>query len=333
MTGPALSIGVLALDRLQQHSLRSLVEQNGYGLAGAFLLGDVCDDDALRHRVLSLRPKAWIVAPEAADSMNSTWVERDWLAGLYGNVIYCDGPVPGIGEPDYDDWERRLAAKLRQLAGAINLAESGYVSANQVWVLAASTGGPAAVKEFVRTLPPELDVGFVYAQHIDAGYETTLCKMFNQGSHYPAYQVQHGCVIRPNALGIVPADRATELLPNGTFLVDAQAWSGPYSPSIDCILASVAQSYGPHSGAIVFTGMGEDGAMACRLMRKNGGAVWAQSLESCTVDSMPRAAMATGCVEFEGSPEALAQKFAAVLSRKARGSASLLSEAKTIRSQ
>lgn len=321
MNARRLSIGLLAQDRLQQRTLRSLVEQGDYRLAGNFLLDDLARDQMLRRRISSMQADAWILVAGSNTNAESGWLEDDWLASLQGVVIVCDEPVPTAQAAGYASWQRRLNAKLSQLAGTVNLSEHPFATADSAWVLAASTGGPAAVKEFLAALPAALGIGFVYVQHIDAGYENTLARVFARDSHYPAYQVEHGAVLRPNALAIVPPDRATELLPNGTFVVSNQPWSGSHSPSIDGMLASVAQSYGQRSGVIVFTGMGEDGASSCRLLRRSGGRVWAQSLESCTVDAMPRAAVATGCVEFSGTPAALAQKLSEINNYKAKGSA------------
>lgn len=323
MNAQRLSIGLLAQDRLQQRSLRMLVEQSGHQVASSILLNDMARDQVLQRRISALDVDAWILAADAAGS-EPGWLEAEWLGALQGAVIFCDEPVPGVHETDYSSWERRLQSKLHQLLGTINLSRHPDDAADTVWVLAASTGGPAAVKEFLTALPPKLGVGFLYVQHIDAGYEATLAQVFGRDSHYPAYQVQHGSVLRPDALAIISVDRVTELLPNGTFVVSDAPWSGPYSPSVDFVLASVAQSYGERSGVIIFTGMGDDGASSCRLMRKSGGRVWAQSLDSCTVDSMPRAAIATDCVEFSGTPEALAQKLSETSDYKAKRSASRL---------
>lgn len=305
----ALSIAVLARDFLQQRILRNLIERSGNRLEAAFLWEDLCNDPDLQQQATALVPDAWILV--AGEGGNE---EDDWFSALQGITVYCDEPLPQTHEPAYPDWERRLEAKLRGLAGTVNLKQSEHGCAREVWLLAASTGGPAAVKEFLAELPPALDIGFVYAQHIEAGYEDTLAKGFSQDSHYPAYQVRHGCILRPNAVAIVSPQQATELLANGTFLVNDDEWSGPYRPSIDAIVASVARSYGRRSGVIVFTGMGDDGAMSCRLMRKNGGRVWAQSPETCTVDAMPLAAMATNSVEFVGSTRELARQLSKLYS-------------------
>jgi chemosensory pili system protein ChpB (putative protein-glutamate methylesterase) len=53
--------------------------------------------------------------------------------------------------------------------------------------------------------------------------------------------------------------------------------------------------------------MESDGAIACRLIKQKGGRVWVQSPASCISPSMPEAALATGCVDYQGSAEGLAR--------------------------
>lgn len=325
----ALSIAVLVRDRLQQRQLRSVIEACGHRASTAFLLDAVCASPALQQDAASQTVDAWILIADSSGEPESDWLEADWLAALQGIIIYADDPPLQMDGAAYHNWVRRLDLKLRELAGTINLAQEGHRPAREVWLLAASTGGPAAVRQFIRALPSGLDVGFVYAQHIDPGYEGNLLKVFGQSEDYPAYPVEHGGIVRANGLAIVSPQRATELLPNGTFIVNDQVWPGPYGPSIDSMLASLARSYGPRSGVIVFSGMGDDGALGCRLMRKGGGKVWVQTPESCTVDSMPRAALATGCVDSEGTPLGLACQLVKACSVPARLNAAL--QTKTVR--
>jgi len=159
-------------------------------------------------------------------------------------------------------------------------------------------------------LPAGLGAGFVYVQHIDSGFRGTLAQVLSRGTHYPAQLVEHGSVVRANEVAIVSPEHATELLPNGTFLVRREPWLAPYQPSADCVIANAAQAFGRRAGVIVFTGMGDDGAAGSRLMRQKGGRVWAQSPQSCTSDSMPCSAIGMGAVQFTGTPEELALRLA-----------------------
>jgi two-component system chemotaxis response regulator CheB len=73
-------------------------------------------------------------------------------------------------------------------------------------------------------------------------------------------------------------------------------------PSIDATMQSAAQIFGKHATGVVLSGMGTDGAQGVMAIRQNGGTVYAQSKETCVVDTMPKSAIKTGPVNRVGSP-------------------------------
>lgn len=218
------------------------------------------------------------------------------------------------GSPEYNDWVRRMLRRLERLNGDINLQAGG--GASEVWVLAASTGGPAAVKDFLKQLPAGLKIAFLYVQHIDSGQAETLVKMMTSSGHYPVSIARQGSVLGDNTITIVTADRSVNIHDNGTLVVSKNLWAGRYSPSIDQVTANVARVYRQRSGIIIFSGMGDDGAASCRLIKQQGGKVWVQTPEQSTIASMPDAAIATGTVSFIGSPPELADALAKLKSSK-----------------
>lgn len=223
-------------------------------------------------------------------------------------VILSNSSAHPPGSEEHRAWLRRVAQRLQRLSGDINLQQAHR--APYLWVLAASTGGPAAVKEFLSHLPGDLGIAFVYVQHIDTNYAATLIKMMSSAGRYPAALAAHGGVLQRDAIALVTAERRVDILENGTLVVVQEPWGGPYAPSIDQLVANVARVYREHSGLIIFTGMGEDGAASGRLIKQQGGQVWVQSPASCASPSMPEAALATRCVNFSGTPVELAQRLA-----------------------
>lgn len=298
MSETKLALGLLLEDLSLQYQYRQLLEQNHCQLAGLFDAGQLTEPPLLAA-------DAWLVA--LGHDLDNP-VLQDWLQGLQQPVIFDDATLCGEAE-----WPRRLGNKLMQLAGMIELADH---QGNQrqmpraVWVLAASTGGPAAVREFLQALPPDLGLAFVYAQHIDERFDVTLAQVISRNAHYPALLAHHGAVLAANSVLIVRPDQLAEVQANGTLVVQPKPWGGIYRPAINQVIANVASVYGARSGAIIFTGMGNDGKAAVRLMKQQGGRVWAQSAESCTVSSMPDEACATGCVSEQGDPLQLAQALA-----------------------
>jgi chemosensory pili system protein ChpB (putative protein-glutamate methylesterase) len=304
-----LRIGLLVDQPLKRQYLGMSVVEAGHEVICSATLGQDSSDLLAQWDV-----DAWVVDVAVPVDENTAFPaeQLETLEALLESVtvplIVSDSGEYRPGTDEHNAWLRRTMDKLRQLAGDINLQNTHR--ANDLWVLAASTGGPAAVKRFLSELPPDLGVAFLYVQHIDTHYTSTLVKMMSD-SPYPASLAVQGEVLQENRLFIVTAQERVEVLENGTFSLSNGPWGGPYAPSVDQLVANVARVYGPRAGLIVFSGMGDDGASAGRLLKQRGGIIWVQSPDSCTSSSMPDTALATGCVSYNGTPEQLARQLTA----------------------
>lgn len=211
-----------------------------------------------------------------------------------------------------DSWLKKTQQRLQQLAGDIELHRQK--AALECWVLAASTGGPAAISRFFQELPPGLPVAFLYVQHIDPKQSDSLARSLSKNTGYLCEVAEHGAVLSASKIYLFASHERIEVLPNRTLCVHkGSEWNGNYIPSIDQLVANIASIYKQACGLIIFTGMGDDGAASCRLLQQQGGIVWAQTPESSTSDSMPQAALATGQVSLTGTPEELARALVARL--------------------
>lgn len=315
-----LNIGILVDSSLKQQYLGNMVVQAGHKIGCAHVL-------KINAQVPNLAQEmdAWVVDISELDEGETDKEQKAELIRLLDRlleqkqvpVILNDAAELLPGSPEYHDWVRRMLQRLERLNGDVNL-QSG-VGATEVWVLAASTGGPAAVKDFLKQLPAELKIAFVYVQHIDSGQADTLVKMMSNAGSYPVSIARQGLVLSDNTITLVTSDRTVTIHDNGTLVIGKKPWAGFYSPSIDQVAANIARVYRQHSGIIIFSGMGDDGAASCRLIKQQGGKVWVQTPEHSTIASMPDAAIATGTVSFIGTPVELADALATLkTSRKVK---------------
>jgi chemosensory pili system protein ChpB (putative protein-glutamate methylesterase) len=318
-----LNIGILVDSPLKQQYLGNMVVQAGHNIGFAYVLKINASLPSLAQPV-----DAWVVDVSEPDDSEDGCENKedgeqkaamvalldDLLEQTQVPVIVNDDTELTQGSPEYNDWVRRMLQRLERLSGDISLQAGG--GASEVWVLAASTGGPAAVKDFLKQLPPELKVAFVYVQHIDSGQAETLVKMMSGAGRYPVSIAKQGSVLCDNTITLITADRSVNIHDNGTLVVSKNPWGGCYSPSIDQVTANVARVYRQRSGIIIFSGMGDDGAASSRLIKQQGGKVWVQSPEQSTIASMPEAAIAAGTVSFIGTPPELADALAKLKSTK-----------------
>lgn len=186
----------------------------------------------------------------------------------------------------------------------------GSKSVNRVWVLAASTGGIAAVTDFLSRVTPQEDLAFIYVQHIDQGQHRQLLRSVERASHWPARSVDYGSTLPGGWVTIPGAEERFDIDDEGLVGIHGdEGWKHPYKPSIDEVAEQVAKFYRARAGMIVFSGMAGDGRRGSRMLVEYGGQVWVQDPASCIAEAMPQTVLETVEVDFVGDIDAIAEKF------------------------
>lgn len=303
----ALRIGVIVDDPAQVPTLRAAVSAAGQEIALAL------EFSRSVGRVADAGVDAWVINldVEALEAVHPEPLDV-LLDSIHVPMILCEGKIPNHVSPEFTNWQCRLSEKLNGLAGLINRTQQNAPRLpRRVWVLAGSIGGPDAVKQFLDAVPPDLGVAFIYANHIERDFQGLLTQVMGRNSHYEAYSVRHGDLLRENAVAIISPEHTTNVMRNGSFNVRNHGWLGQYQPNLDQVVASTAMHFGRTGGVIVFSGMCDDAAAASRLMKRCGGQVWTQSRDSCVNWAMPEATeRAIGKPDFSGTPAQLAAKLA-----------------------
>lgn len=239
---------------------------------------------------------------------------EDWLAEVTEAVILEDEKISKPDTQAYKEWQQRWHKKLRGLAQG----RAELVSwPSQLWFIAASTGGPEGVGEFLQNLSPGLDVGFVYLQHTSVAAEASILRAVDRRSNYPVQMGKAGHAIAPGRVTMISAKESMLLNKQGQLRADGRAWASEFAPNADQFIHSAMHKLAAmrhcQLGVIVFSGMGDDGAAACRYAHQLGAKVWVQSPDASISPYMPLAAQATNCVEYSGSPKEMAQRLEAQL--------------------
>jgi len=296
-------LGIIAENSADIHTLRKVATEAGMEISSTVEFSRWSSDQTLKEDI-----DAWVVNLDV-EALEKTCPEKidALIDAIPGLMILCEGgsPPTPVAE-EYANWSRRLLLKLHDISGSLNLANHENSTPERVWVLVGSIGGPDAIHRFLEMLPPGLDIAFIYANHLQADFDQVLADAVEKNTHYPAYVLRHGDILATNKVAVVSPEFVTTIKANGTAQVSQQRWQGQYHPSLDHIVSSVAGTFGHTGGVIVFSGMCDDGAASCRIMKQNGGKVWVQRPDTCVSSAMPDAAIATGCVEKTGTPDELA---------------------------
>ena len=162
-----------------------------------------------------------------------------------------------------------------------------------------STGGPSALEQVLPRLPGALPVPILIVQHMPPVFTKSLAESLDAKSNLTVSEGVDGRLVRPGEVYLAPGGRhmKVERAEDGVRLRITD--DGPERncrPSVDYLFRSMSFAYRKVVG-VIMTGMGDDGAMGCRMLRRNGGRILAQSAESCVVYGMPRAIVEEGLAD------------------------------------
>lgn len=327
MTSELQGIAVVASSSLTQYVLQTTLVGAGYSVV-LNTSPERLDKAQLTNTAIQL----WVV--EINEDDDSSFLTDD-LERIDAPILFGDGVVPSLNDDRYRLWRERLLDKLHHgliriepdteqalfnlpskkespsrstVPSPARLEQGARSELGSVWVLCASLGGPQAVKDFVDALPENVPAAFLYGQHIDAGCVDPLLKSIGRHAGLPLVPISTGTKLQNGHIYFIPVDREIFINERDEAEQLRSAWKGPYGPSHDHLLANVVSRYGHRCHCIIFSGMGEDGAIGAKLVKESGGEVWAQSAQSCVQSSMPDAADFQDAVSWRGSPEDLAQK-------------------------
>ncbi len=167
-----------------------------------------------------------------------------------------------------------------------------------VVAIGASTGGPPAVQRLLEAIDG-LPVCALVAQHMPARFTAAFAARLDAVLTARVSEATSGDRLEPAHVYIAPGGAHLEVVEaNGTAVLHVSKaqdrdW---HAPSVDRLFLSVAKVVGSASAGVVLTGMGDDGAVGVKALRRVGAEVWAEAQSSAVVFGMPQAAIATGAV-------------------------------------
>ncbi|MBK7648260.1 MAG: chemotaxis protein CheB [Betaproteobacteria bacterium] len=169
-----------------------------------------------------------------------------------------------------------------------------------------SAGGLDAYIRLLRNLPADMGVAIVIVNHITM-MPTQLHEVLPRFTTMPVDLISDNLLIEPNRVFIIPANRDLHV-EAGEF----QLWpiSKPHGwpDVITVFLRSLTRHWDGQLIAVIVSGYDGDGAEALCGIKEVGGITIAQKLSTAIQPDMPESAIASGCIDFILSPEAIAQK-------------------------
>jgi two-component system chemotaxis response regulator CheB len=164
-----------------------------------------------------------------------------------------------------------------------------------VLALGASTGGPGALVDILRSIPRPLPVPTLMVLHIDEPFSLAFAEWLDAQTIHRVSYPQEGDPVAAFAGRVVMAPPGSHLVVRaGRLHLTKDPERHSCRPSVDVLFESLAQEYGPAALACLLTGMGRDGAAGLLTIKNAGGYTIAQDEATSVVYGMPREAALLG---------------------------------------
>ncbi len=182
-----------------------------------------------------------------------------------------------------------------------------------VVAIGASTGGPGAILEILRSLPPEFRLPILLVLHINEPFDTAFADWLDAQTSRPVTYARDGMPVIDAAGRVVvaPGDRHM-VVRGGRLHLTRDPERHSCRPSVDVLFESVAAEFGPAAAACLLTGMGRDGALGLLKIRQAGGVTIAQDEATSVVYGMPREAAMLGAATYVLRLEEIGARLAAL---------------------
>ena len=163
--------------------------------------------------------------------------------------------------------------------------------------LGGSAGGIEALQAFFEAMPSDSGLAFAVVIHLSPEHESALSDVLQRTTSMPVVRVDTPVDVRPDTVYVIPPGKALRTADGRLTPVDFPD-DRSRRVAVDIFFRALADSHGPHAAAVVLSGLDSDGAIGIKRIKERGGLTIAQDPDQAAHGSMPRAAIATGVVDW-----------------------------------
>jgi two-component system chemotaxis response regulator CheB len=185
-----------------------------------------------------------------------------------------------------------------------------------VVVMAASAGGLKALSQVLNHLPGDFPAAILIVQHVDPNHRSLMAEILGRRTKLEVKQAEEGDTLGAGKVFIAPPNRHLLLTGDRTLALSESLPVNFLRPAADLLFESAASVCKAHAVAVVLSGTGRDGASGVSAIKRMGGVVIAQSVNSSEFSGMPGSAIQTGDVDRVLPLEEIADALVAITSRK-----------------
>ena len=268
--------------------------------------------EAIR-RIMDEVPTPIVIVSALASQANDATV----FDGLAAGAVAVVRRPPSRTHPEFAANCQELLRSVQTVAGVSLVRRfqraprtngtAGLAMSNLTLVgVGASTGGPAAVMELLRSLPKDFAPSIALVQHMTPGFVLGLVEWLGSRSPLPVRLAESGMRLPWRGVLVAP-DGVHMTIDKGMLRLESSPARDGQRPSVDTLFESMAGWHPRACAGVLLSGMGRDGAEGLVRLRELGGRTMVQSEETCVVFGMPGTALQMGAAEVVLRPSGLAE--------------------------
>ena len=195
-----------------------------------------------------------------------------------------------------------FAAASGQPVAPIPTAADKAKFSDKILLVGASTGGVPAIEAMLGSIDTREIPPIVIAQHMPQRFLQSFVRRLDRLGSHDVSLSRDGMRLAPGCVRLAPSqDRQTCVVwHSGAWHIQEieRQFGQTYCPSVDVLFAS-AVPWARKVGAVLLTGLGNDGAKGMLALRRKGARTLGQSRSSCVVYGMPGVALSLNASEDE----------------------------------
>ncbi len=174
-------------------------------------------------------------------------------------------------------------------------------------VIGASAGGVQALLQILPSLPASYRLPVLIVVHVPPDRDNALVSLFQARCQIEVREAEDKEPILPGVVYFAPSDYRLLVEKDGTLSLSSDELVNHSRPSIDVLLESAADAFGPELVGVILTGANDDGARGLQAVVEAGGVAIVEDPAEAYASAMPAASL-------RASHSATAMKVAAIAS-------------------
>lgn len=165
-------------------------------------------------------------------------------------------------------------------------------------VIGCSAGGLDALRVLLGAFPAGLGVAVIVVAHTSANGDYLLPQLLAGICRLPVNEAKEREPVLSGRVYLAPPNYHLLIEPDLCFALSVDERVCFVRPAIDVLFRSAADAYRRDLVGVILTGANSDGAQGIKAVKEAGGHTLAQEPSDAYADTMPKAAIATGAVDW-----------------------------------